>query len=350
VAANTSRDMQAVLFELGGRVAVQAVPAPARQPDGVLLRVRACGICGSDLHTLRSDREPPPIWLGHEIAGEVLEADRSSGLQPGDHVAVEPFVTCGECGHCQAGSYNHCTAQRFVGYSLPGGYAEFLQIPSGGHLHRLPADLAWDKAAMTEPLAVGVHALRLAGLSAGLSVAFVGGGTIGLLALQAARAMGASRTAMLAKYEHQGSLARRLGADAVALTSEVDPIARLTHELGGPADVVVEAVGARSDAPNQALSLVRPLGTVVLTGVFTGPVEVTLSRIVGKEVRLLGSNCYNAAMDQQLDFDIAIDMLASGAVDVGAVITHRFPLSQAPEAFAVSLDKGTGVVKAVLLP
>lgn len=341
--------MRAAIFQSNGQVDVRETARPTREPGGLLLRVRACGICGSDLHTLRGHFSPKTHPVGHEIAAEVVEADGDSDLAPGDHVAVEPLVACGRCRYCESGNYNHCPALQFIGGSLPGGYADYLAVPSPRVLHRLPPDLPWDKAAMTEPLAVGVHALRVAGLTYGASVAVVGAGTIGLLALQAARAMGAVRTAVLAKYRHQADLATRLGADVVALTDDPDAMARLVHELDGGADIVVEAVGGQSSAPEQALELTRHMGTLVLTGVFTGPVQLEVGRIVGREIQVRGSNCYSASLAQQRDFPIAIDLLARGAVDALATITHRFPLDRAPEAFAASLDKRSGVVKAVLL-
>lgn len=350
MAPMTTPTMQAAVFEQDGRVVLRQVERPRRAPGGVLLRVRACGICGSDLHVLRGGWPPQPYWVGHEIAGEVLEADGDSDLQPRDHVAVEPIVGCGRCRYCEGGSYNHCTAMRFVGGSIPGGYADYLHVPAARSLHRLPPALPWEEGAMAEPLAVGVHALRLAGLTGGMSVAIVGGGTIGLLALQAARALGAGRTGVLAKYAHQAALARRLGATATGLSGDEGAAARLAKELGGAVDLVVEAVGGRSGAAQQALEMVRPLGTLALTGAFSGPVELELGQVVTKEVRVLGANCYDAARGQRRDFAIAVELLATGQVDAGAVITHRFPLNRAPEAFAVSLDKGSGVIKATLLP
>lgn len=340
--------MQAALFEPGRQVVMREVNIPAPERGGALLRVRACGICGSDLHTLRGDRSPN-MWLGHEIAAEVLDVNGNTELRSGDHVAVEPFVSCGTCSYCLSGQYNHCPTSKFVGYSLPGGYAEYLRLPSAYRLHALPSALPWDQAAMTEPLAVGVHALRLAGIAHGMRVIVVGGGTIGLLALQAARAMGATTTGVLAKYAHQAALAKRLGADAAVLTSEPDYAKRLVAALEGEADIVIEAVGAQSTAPSQATELVRPLGAVVLTGVFTGPVSMNMANVVNKEARVMGSNCYCLGQDQRRDFRVAIDLLATGKVQAEPVITHRYPLSQAPEAFATSLDKNTGVVKAVLL-
>ncbi len=343
-----SSSMRAALFQADGSVVVEHVAVPVREPGGVLLRVRACGICGSDLHGLRGAWKPQPHCIGHEIAGEVLDIDAGQGFETGDHVAVEPIVNCGHCLYCETGDYNHCQQMRFIGGGLPGGYAEYLHVPSVRSLHHVPADLPWDQAAMTEPLAVGVHALRLAGIAYGMAVAVVGGGTIGLLALAAAKAMGATRTGLLAKYPHQADAARRLGVDDVALTTNTDATARLAEATGGGYDLVVEAVGATSQAPQQAIELVRRLGTVVLTGVFTGRIDIEASRLVGREIRLAGSNCYAAPGAQRRDFSLAVDLLRRGTVDAGAVITHRFPLAEAPGAFATSLDKRSGVIKAVL--
>ena len=345
--AATGSSMRAALFEPGGEVRVGDVPRPTREPGGVLLRVRACGICGSDLHVLRGAWPTRPYPVGHEIAGEVLEGDGE--LRPGDHVAVEPIVGCGRCRFCESGDYVHCQDKQFVGGSIPGGYAEYLHVPSGRVLHRLPAELPWEVAALAEPLAVGVHALRRAELRGGMSVAVVGGGAIGLLALLAARALGAGRTAVLAKYEHQAGLARRLGADATALSGDAGASTALSGVVDGGYDLVLEAVGGRTEAAQQALELVRPLGTVVLTGAFTAPVPLALGQVVGKEVRLLGANCYGASIEQRRDFAVAVELLARGRVDAGALITHRFPLERAPGAFATALDKGSGVVKATLL-
>lgn len=340
--------MRAVLFQPGEGVLVRDVPRPACAPGGALVRVRACGICGSDLHVLRGAWPTQPFWVGHEIAGEVLEVQDGGDFQPGDHVAIEPIAGCGRCRFCESGDYVHCSTKRFIGGSIPGGYADYLDVPSARLLHRLPADLPWEVGALAEPLAVGVHALRRAGLQGGMSVAVVGGGAIGLLALQAARALGAHQTAVLAKYEHQAALARRLGASTTALTSDPEAIARLVDAADGGYDLVVEAVGGASTAAQQALDLVRPLGIVALTGAFPAAVPLALGQVVSKEVRLIGANCYSASLEQRRDFAIAVALLARGEVDGGALITHRFPLDQAAEAFATALDKGSGVVKATL--
>jgi 2-desacetyl-2-hydroxyethyl bacteriochlorophyllide A dehydrogenase len=341
--------MPAALFRPQGQVDLVEVPVPPRAPGGILLKVQACGICGSDLHTLRGTDAPPPVCLGHEIAGEVLEVDPGADLRPGDHVAVEPLVYCGRCRYCASGHYAHCPDLRIVGFDLPGGYAAYLHLPSTRGVYRVPPEMPWEQVALVEPLAVGVHALRLAGLAYGMSVAVVGGGTIGQLAVQAARAMGARRTGLLAKYPHQVDLAARLGATAVGLSTDAGALARLAAELGGEVDVVVEAVGGQSEAVQQALTLVHPLGTVLLAGGFTGPVALDAEAVLWKEVRLLGSLCYGAAIDQRRDFALAIDLLCAGAVEGAALITHRYPLSRAPEAFATALDKGSGVIKAMLL-
>jgi threonine dehydrogenase-like Zn-dependent dehydrogenase len=279
----------------------------------------------------------------------VLEVDAGTDLQLGDRVVVEPVVCCGRCRYCDSGNYVHCPGLQIVGINLPGGYAEYLHLPSTRGLHRLPPTLSWTHAALIEPVAVGVHVLRLAGLAYGMTVAVVGGGTIGQVTAQAARAMGARRTGLLAKYAHQAATATQLGATAVGLSTDEGALARLAEELGGEVDIVVEAVGGQSKAVQQALTLVRPLGSVVLTGVFTGPVALDAFTLVSKEVRLLGSFAYSAAIDQRRDFALAIELLCTSGVDGTALITHRFPLSQAQEAFATAMDKGTGVIKAMLL-
>ena len=344
------RTMQAAVFQAGGSVVLREVPVPKREPGGVLLRVRACGICGSDLHVLLGDWPMRPHQVGHEIAAEVIGADAASGLRPGDHVSVEPIVSCGHCRYCASGNYVHCPSRRMIGLELPGGYAEYLHAPAAQMLHRLPETLPWDIAALTEPVAVAVHALRLAGLAPRMRVAVVGGGSIGLLVLGAALAMGARHVGILVKYEHQAALARRLGATSVGFASEDRATQRLLDELGGEVDIAVEAVGGRGSVAQQALELVRPMGTVVIAGGFPSPVLLDLRRLQAREIRLVGAHCYSADLHQQREFMLAVDLLVDRSIDAEALITHRVSLEQAPAAFAAALDKRTGAVKAVILP
>ncbi len=296
------------------------VPAPAG--DGVRVRVRSSGICGSDLHLIGYG--PMPVTLGHEIGGH---------LDDGTPVAVWPLVPCGTCDRCQAGEVSQCRTGPGLVYGIgrDGGMAEEL-IVDQGCIVPLPDGLDVADGALVEPVACAVHALRRAGVRAGDRVAVVGAGSIGLGAAAAARWMDASVVEVTARHEHQRDAAAAIGAG-------LDP--------DGEYDVVVDAAGTEA-AIARCVDLVRPGGTVSLLASYWDP--VTFPQFFSmKEPMLVGANMHGRDADGS-DMEAAVQLLADLPEVALALITHRFPLERAADAFVAAADRAAGAIKVVLEP
>ena len=311
--------MRAVRVE-NGSVCVVDVPAP--QGDGVRVRIRAAGICGSDLHMIEYGATMG-VTLGHELAGETAD---------GRPVAIEPLAPCEACPACRVGDYNLCTgsAQMIFGIMRDGGMADELVVPPRC-LVPLPSGIALPDASLVEPLAVAVHGFRKIGLHGGQRVAVVGGGTIGLCAVAAARFAGAE-VSIEARYDHQRAAAARLGATPI----------------DGEYDVVVESAGSDS-AVQRIAELARPGGMLVLLGVYWGAIALPGLSMMMKELRVQPSSMYGRHATGR-DIEAAAALLASDPAIPAAIITHRLPLDAAPEAFAIARDRQAGAIKVVLEP
>jgi threonine dehydrogenase-like Zn-dependent dehydrogenase len=334
-------------------ISVVDLPEPPALAETARVRVLAAGICGSDLHPYHDRAEPQTLPDGHEIAGEVLALPRgyAGPIRLGDLVALDTIclgAACGECRFCQSGQSFHCLRRR-SGPRWGGGFAEvIIRRPAG--LFRLPAGVTAEQGALVEPLAVGVHAVRWARMTPGARVVIIGAGTIGLMTLMAARALGAGAVAILARHEHQARLAADLGADLVIRGDDAAAIEQ-TRALtdGWGADLVVETVGGQADTVNLAWELARVQGTVAVLGIFPERRPVDLLQPVMREVWATFPICYGV-VDGRHDYDVAIELIAAGRAPVERLVTHRFPLTEAPAAFQTAADKATGAVKVHLLP
>jgi threonine dehydrogenase-like Zn-dependent dehydrogenase len=304
-----------------GRVELQQVPAPSG--DGVRIRIRSAGICGSDLHLVASPFAPRRT-LGHEMAGL---------LPDGRAVAIEPLIPCAVCEPCRAGDYNRCVQGPaiVVGLAHDGGMADEILLPERC-LVPLPAHVPAADACLVEPLAVAVHGLRRAGLRGDQRVAVVGGGSIGLCALAAAAASGAE-VALVARHEAQRAAGERLGG----------------REPSGSYDLVIDAAGTKS-ALETAVSLCRSGATLLLLASYWDNV-LTLPGLAlcMKEVNVVPASMYGRSGSAR-DVDVAASILASRPELAASVITHRFPLDAAAEAFRVAADRKAGAIKVVLEP
>ncbi len=321
--------MKALRLDAPMRFSYLDVPPPAVGDEDVLVAVRACGICGSDLHGFdgTSGRRTPPLILGHEAAGVVAAVGSRAGpWREGDRVTFESTFFCGSCRACTAGRRNLCESREvlgasFGGYRRDGAFAELVVVP-GRTLVRLPDGLTFERAAFGEPLAVALHAVGLAGNVEGATVAVVGTGVIGLLVVQTLRLSGAGRVIGLDLDDRRLDLARRLGADAVirADRPEVERgLADLTDD--GGADVVIEAVGV-SKAIRTAVMLTRRGGRVVLVGNVEPIAELPLQEVVTRELTLIGA-CASSG-----ELESAVELLASGAVDCDPLISAIAPLAR----------------------
>jgi 2-desacetyl-2-hydroxyethyl bacteriochlorophyllide A dehydrogenase len=327
-------------------VEIDDVPRPVAGPDDVVVAVRSCGICGSDLHWWHGELMRPRDCPGHEIAGEVAEVGASvTTLREGDRVALEGIASCGTCRWCLAGTYNYCRGMGIVGMTIPGGFADFVRIPAR-HCFPVPAGLGFATAALSEPLGVAVHGVRLAGLTLGQRVLVLGAGTIGLAALLAARAGGAGEVLVTARRPQQRAAALALGAARVLDAADDAALREAAHE--SPLDVVIETVGGAADTLETAVAACRPGGVIVVLGVFTASVPFPALPVVAKELRVQGAMVYNR-VGSRADFEIVQDLLARDGARIGeTVITHRFALDDIAAGFRTAADKTSGSIKVTI--
>ncbi len=331
-----------------GNFELRDIERPLAGAGEALIKVRRCGICGSDVHFFQGGGfAPPPVCPGHEISGEVAEVGSGVTLQRGDRVAVEPLVVCRQCPYCRAGDYQLCQESRLLGTTLNGGFAEYLCMPASA-LFLLPAEVSFAVGALTEPLAVAVHAVRLAGVQLGHRVVVIGGGTIGLMSAAAARATGAADVWITARYPQQSRAAESLGATRIFSGADASrAVAAAASER--PIDVVIETVGGAADTLPEALQLVRPGGTIAVLGLFANTAALDVFSLVVREVRVVGSLTYGRA-GLRADFDIALQLLAAQPERFRQLITHAVPLREVARGFAIAADKRSGSIKVAVRP
>jgi len=327
------------------------MPRPVPGPGELLIGIAACGICGSDVHGYdgSSGRRIPPLVMGHEAAGTVAEV--GEGVRQfcvGDRVTFDSTVYCGDCDYCRAGDVNLCDNRQVVGvscgdYRRHGAFAEYVVVPER-IVYRLPGELTFTEAAMLEAVSVGLHAVRVAGLSGGETALVIGSGMIGLLTLQAARAGGCSRVFVADIDPSRLKLARDMGADEVIQGSGADVIAEV-HRLtaGKGVEVVFEAVG-RNETIASSIDSVRKGGKVVLIGNITPEIKLPLQKVVSRQIRLQGTAASSG------EYPEAIELMRTGAIRVGPLITAVAPLEDGPQWFE-RLHRGEpNLMKVVLIP
>jgi 2-desacetyl-2-hydroxyethyl bacteriochlorophyllide A dehydrogenase len=301
---------------------VEVLDLPLADGEGVSVRIRSAGICGSDLHLLDLGM-PLPFTLGHEMAGELAD---------GTPVAIEPLTSCGHCDCCEDDDYNLCRegTAAIMGVGRDGGMADEIRVPARC-LVPLSAGISVADGCLVEPLAVAVHGMRRARVSPGRSVAVIGGGTIGLCAVAAAGAGGA-RVSLEARHDAQRMAGERLGAGPTQ----------------GEYDLVVDSAGTTS-ALERAIELCRPGGRLLLLGTYWQGMNMPGMALCMKEIRVIPSNMYSRE-GMVRDFDVAATILAARPEIAAAIITHRYSLDEAPAAFAMARDRSAGAIKVVLEP
>jgi L-iditol 2-dehydrogenase len=342
--------MKALLLSKYRSLEIADVPMPAAGAGEVLIRVGACGICGSDVHGYdgSSGRRIPPIVMGHEAAGRIAAVGAGvTGLAEGDRVTFDSTIYCGACGFCKRGEMNLCDHRQVLGvscgdYSRAGAFAEFVAVPARV-VYKLPESISFAEAAMLEAVAVAIHAVSLAKISAESTALVVGAGTIGVLILQALRAAGCKRVFVSDVDATRLKLARELGA-ADVLLADKDVVAQILQRTGGVGvDAAMEAVG-RNETVNAAISSARKGGTVVLVGNISPEATLPLQKVVTRQIRLQGS-CASAG-----EYPQAIALMASGAIRVKPLITAIAPLSEGPKWFERLYAREPNLLKVVLTP
>jgi L-iditol 2-dehydrogenase len=337
--------MKAAVFAGPGVLGIVDKKVPEPAPGWVRIAVGAVGICGSDLHIYHGMMgDVTGLQPGHEVAGVIDAVGDGVTRESGTAVALEPITACGACFQCRTGRPNRCAQHRLFGVTARGGMTEYLCVPAEC-LHDLPSGVRPNVAALAEPMAVSVRGVRLGQVSLGSRVAVLGAGTVGLLAILAARAAGAREIFVTARYPHQAERARTLGA-----THVVTSVEQLLAALGPESlDVVVETVGGRSDALTEAVNVVGYGGRIVMLGVFDGSPALPGLPFAQRELTLVGSYCY--AHDARVgDFAQATTMVAQYRDLLADLVTHRFKLDEVTRAYATAADKQSGSIKVQIEP
>lgn len=332
------------------KMTYQQVPKPVITANEVLIRVKACGICGSDIHGFdgSTGRRKPPVIMGHEAAGviEAIGAD-VKGWTVGDRVTFDSTIYCGHCDYCMKGQVNLCGNRRVLGvscedYRRDGAFAEYVAVPA--HiLYKLPDAVSFDEASLVEPLSVALHAVNLCPRDLNASVTVVGAGKIGLLVVQTLRAAGYGKIIVIDRNPTHRQLSLEMGADA-SFDFCPEAVEKVREETNGEGtDIVLEVVGV-DESFNLAVQSVRKGGTVVLVGNISPTVSFPMQLVVTRQITLRGS-CASAG-----EYPACLDMIARGAIKLEKIISATAPLSDGGAWFNRLYSDPGDFVKVVLNP
>ncbi len=343
--------MKALILEDYKQFNYTTAPDPTPNPGDVLIAVRACGICGSDVHGMdgSTGRRRPPIIMGHEAAGEIVAVGAGvSGWQAGDRVTFDSTVYCGTCAYCRRGQINLCDNRRVLGvscedYRQHGAFAEFVAVPQ--HiLYRLPDELSFDEAAMLEPVSIAFHAVNRTPLVLNDSVVVFGAGMIGLLVIQALRLAGCGTIIAVDVEEGKLALAKQLGADYGINAADEALAAKVLNLTGGQgADRALECVGIGATV-SAAFKCVRKGGSITLVGNLAPNIEFPLQAAVTREISIFGV-CASCG-----EYPACLDMIARGAIDVKPLMSAVAPLAEGAGWFERLYNKEPGLMKVLLAP
>ncbi|RUY51411.1 iditol 2-dehydrogenase [Mesorhizobium sp. M7A.F.Ca.CA.001.08.2.1] len=341
------KTMKAVRLEAVGDITLRDVDMPDIGSDELLVRIEACGVCGTDRHLFHGEFPcTPPVTPGHEFSGIVEAIGKSvSGFAIGDRVTGDPNIACGRCAHCHAGQVNLCSNLCAIGIHRDGGFADYLALPQK-QAFVLPVGLNPLHGAFCEPLGCCLHGVDLAGIKPGSSVVVLGGGVIGLLTVQLARLAGATTIILSTRQASRRALAEDLGATATidpTATNVIDAIAGPAGLAPGGVDVVFECAGVR-ETVEQSMRLARAGGTVVIVGVTPQGMKAEFEPfdLLFRELKVLGSflNPYTHRR--------AAELIASGAVEIDRLISRQVSLEEAPAVIAN--PPAPGEVKVLVVP
>ena len=343
--------MKAMLLREYKQLDVVDMPVPEPGPGEILVRVKACGICGSDVHGWdgSSGRRIPPLVMGHEAAGIVEKVGSEVvGFSEGDRLTFDSTVSCGKCEYCRQGSINLCQNRQVLGVSCEefrrhGAFAEYVLVPEN-ICYKLPEGLPFEHAALIEAVSIAVHAANRTKVQLGDTAVVVGSGMIGLLVVQAIRLAGCSQVIAVDLEDSKLEIAKELGADFGFNPKNDDVVARVKELTGGEgANVSVEVVGA-TPTVKMAIDCTRKGGQVTLVGNLAPEVELPLQAVVTRELTINGSCASNGEYPQ------CIDYLQRGAIRVDPLITAKASLEEGPAWFARLYAGEPGAMKVVIEP
>lgn len=348
---NKKRTMKAaVIRDNPRRIEIEEMEIPVCGPKEVLVKVKACGLCGSDIHGFLDEHSKGRVdglVMGHEPSGIVEKCgEEAVRFKKGDRVVINPQFSCGECYACRHSWFNICEEGGIIGSSLrafhQGAMAEYVVVPEK-NLHPLPDKMTFEEGALIEPVANAVHAVNRAGVKLGDRVAVVGAGTIGLCMIQAAKAAGAASVAAVDVSDFHLQMAEKCGADILINSREQEPVEAVKAKFGGiGADVTFEAVGI-GETYRQAALMTRKRGTFVFFGAAKETAEIHLYPFLHRELNMVGCTGFD------VEVDIGLEMIEKGQIKVKPLITGRYPVEKTAEAIRHAVDGADQVLKIVLV-
>ncbi len=339
--------MKALVYHGKDSLALEEMEAPKISEGEALIKVHYAGICGSDLNIWHGalSRIVPPVILGHEFCGEIaeLKGQTKGDLKVGDRVVVEPLINCGVCLPCRMGLYHVCRCLKLIGVDVHGGFAPYVKAPFQ-RIYKLAPGASMELAALTEPTAVATHMVRRSGTQVGDFVVVLGGGPIGLLVAQVARACGASNIHISEINDFRLDLAKQLGFPVInpQKTDAVQAVLDMTRGEG--ADVVFEEIGL-PEAAAQMIPMARVRGRILMGGIYKKPAPLDLQNVAIKEIEIVGSRVYDFR-----DFQAALDMLNDGRVKGAPLISKKIQLDQIIEEGFNVIQAGGQVMKILVSP
>ncbi|MFB5662477.1 zinc-binding dehydrogenase [Alteribacillus sp. HJP-4] len=333
--------MKAGVYRGEKTVEVSQLPEPTHKENEALIKVSYAGICGTDMmiYSGLHPRVLPPLVMGHEFSGVIDKINDNAHLKPGDRVAINPLISCGECYACKNGQNHICSNLRYLGIDKNGGFAQYVKVPVD-NLYVLSPSISNEKGALTEPLAVAIHTIRKSSLRFGDVVVILGAGPIGILIGLLAQKAGASRVIISDISEHRLKVAEEHGMTTINAQNEniVDTTKKVTNGVG--ADVVFEVAGTQSTA-DQMIEAIKPQGEILLVSVFKNPPKMNLAQMHFREISLKTTRCFEGD-----DFQKALKVLEQNEIDVTSIISHTLSIDKFEEGF--QLMKDTNVSMKVL--
>lgn len=343
--------MKSLVLEKYNELEVRDTSIPDILPGWVLIQVKACGICGSDVHGMdgSTGRRQPPVIMGHEASGVIFKtAPDVLNWHVGDRVTFDSTISCGECYYCKRGDINLCNNRRVLGvscneYRQNGAFAEYVAVPA--HiLYAIPENIRFEQAAMIEAVSVAIHAVAISDLKSIDTAVVIGCGMIGLLCVQALKANGCNQVIAVDMIDSKLDTALSLGADIAIKSTDselIQKVLALTNNRG--ADIVLEVVGIESTV-NLAIDLTRKGGTITLVGNLSAEIKFPLQKVVTRQLKVQGS-CASAG-----EYPLCLDLLSRGKINVDPLISKVVPLEEGNEWFQRLYRKEEGLMKVILVP
>ena len=343
--------MKSLVLEKYNEFRLCETPLPELKPGWVLIKVEACGICGSDVHGMdgSTGRRQPPVIMGHEASGIIHEiSPEVHGWKVGDHVTFDSTISCGECYYCKRGDINLCDNRRVLGvscneYRQNGAFAEYVAVPA--HiLYAIPENISFEQAAMIEAVSVAVHAVAISRVKSDDTAVVIGCGMIGLLCIQALKAAGCKKVIAIDLIATKLEVAAELGADLTIKSNDPELLGKILIETEGRgADLVLEVVGIESTV-NLAVDCARKGGTVTLVGNLSSEVKFPLQKVVTRQLKVQGS-CASAG-----EYPLCLELISAGKIKVDTLISKVALLEEGNEWFHRLYNKEEGLMKVILKP